>query len=109
MITILKGCAKVVSRIQSERLRDQLPPSQHTLARNNDIGQASAVSGTSVRQDPEQVLGGDHYCNVGSAEILSEFLNHDPFLNLAMDNIIWNSDGSTSSLWVNANEWKDLI
>ena len=99
----------MVSRIQSERLRDQLPPSENTLARNSDIGQAS-VSGTSVRQDgPEQALGGDYYCNVGSAEILSEFLNHDPFLNLAMDNIIWNSDGSTSSLWVNANEWKDLI
>lgn len=114
-MTILKECTKVVSRIQSERLREQQqttqsgPPgvasSTGSSGPNPGLG---AGSGYSSRQEGSETpgLGGD-YCNLGSAEILSEFLNHDPFLNLA---IIWNSEpGESASLWVNANEWKELI
>lgn len=42
-------------------------------------------------------------------ELLNDFLNQDPFPNLAMDDMIWMPEKSMSSVWGNMGEWRDFI
>jgi hypothetical protein len=95
-MTILKELIRVVVRINNE---GQVEKESEITANSEGSGQTDVL-------DPMLALGmGD----VSSAELLSDFLNHDPFPTLAMDDMIWVPENTMSSVWGNLNEWKDLL
>ena len=95
-MAILKELIRVVVRINNE---GQVEKESEMTANSEGSGQTEVL-------DPMLALGmGD----VSSAELLSDFLNHDPFPTLAMDDMIWVPENTMSSVWGNLSEWKDLL
>jgi hypothetical protein len=93
MMTILKECIRVVTRIQGERTMD------------GATGMTMVSNVSELASQPEQPCLAGEINNLASAEALCEFLNHDPFLSLAMDDMIW----TTQNTPYNLSEWKDLM
>jgi hypothetical protein len=94
MMSIVKDCIRVVVRINSER--------------NSDGTGEPGMVASSSRLDPQPDIDGQ-VNNLSSADALNEFLNHDPFVNFPMDDIIWMPQNSMSSVWGNVSEWNELI
>jgi hypothetical protein len=95
--TILKELIRVVVRINNEG---------QTGEKENEMVSNSEGGGLTEVLDPMLGLG---MSDVSSAELLSDFLNHDPFPTLAMDDMIWVPENTISSVWGNLGEWKDLM
>jgi hypothetical protein len=93
MMSILKECIRVVTRIQGERTMD------------GATGMAVVPNVSETASQAEQPCLAGEINNLASAEALSEFLNHDPFLSLAMDDMIW----TTQNTPYNISEWRDLM
>jgi hypothetical protein len=93
MMSIVKDCIRVVVRINSER--------------NSDGTGEPGMVALSSRLHQETDIDGP-VNSFSSADALNDFLNHDPFLNLPMDDMIWMPENSMSSIWGNVSEWNEL-
>jgi hypothetical protein len=97
-MSILQDLIRLVVRINEERksgCAKSIPPSPK-LGAGGDLG---TVTGESVPIEED----------LFPTELLNDFLNQDPFPNLAMDDMIWMPEKSMSSVWGNMGEWRDFI
>jgi hypothetical protein len=93
-MSILQDLVRLVVRINEEKksgsaAAKSIPPSPKL----GELG----VTGLPIEED------------LFPAELLNDFLNQDPFPNLAMDDMIWMPEKSMSSVWGNMGEWRDFI
>src|SRR5437762_2474068 len=93
-MSILQDLVRLVVRINEERksgcaAAKSIPPSPK-------LGELGVGEGPIVE-------------DLFPSELLNDFLNQDPFPNLAMDDMIWMPEKSMSSVWGNMGEWRDFI
>jgi len=85
MMSILKSCICLVTRIVAER-------NSETTTEDDGMENPSEVSLQSIL----------------SVDALNDFLINDPFVNIAMDDLIWAPEGSGSGFLGNIGEWNGL-
>jgi Fungal specific transcription factor domain len=95
MMSILQDLIRLVVRINEERSSKgyqakSIPPSPYPT--EAEVATVPAIDD-----------------NLFPTELLNDFLNQDPFPNLAMDDMIWMPEKSMSSVWGDIGEWKDII
>ena len=93
-MSILQDLVRLVVRINEER--------KSGCAAAKSIPPSPKLGELGVGEGP---IGEDLF----PSELLNDFLNQDPFPNLAMDDMIWMPEKSMSSVWGNMGEWRDFI
>jgi hypothetical protein len=88
MMAILKSCIRLVARINAER-------NSETMTEDDELGMENQAAEVSLQ-------------SILSVDALNDFLINDPFVNIAMDDLIWAPEGSGSGFLGNIGEWNGL-